>query len=286
MTSAKIIAIGLTSLFISSTSWAVELDNQRMMCEFEGLEIILDAPMPANWSEEQKEEACMKICNSMKKADPIKIMVPKKPTPIEAVCDTDFNCENLLDKYKQYGVTKIFTAPDNRQRKGVNVLAINCKGDNLTRYTATEAELVSVCQPAINIVQAIEDEAKDTGEATEFSLNWYQLEVLIEANMADENNTANDSPTIAQFLSFMKEHPEAEVSGIYRNDKGTEKIGKVLNKPCNKGTECYKNNYGLQITDITIRFGDSDEMPKWFKDFCKDADNNTEYGRGFWHCDW
>jgi len=257
--------------------------DKSMMCEFNNMEIVLTVPMPDSWSEELKDKTCLTICKSMREAKPIALSPTKKK---EAVCDTDYNCEVLWEKYHQYDITKLITAPDNRQRKGVNVLEITCENDPVVRYTATEAELPSICQAPIKIIEAMEDEAKTQGEATEFSLNWYQLEVAIEANMIPIDRTGNDSPTTLQFLDFMKAHPEAEISGVFHNAENAEKACKMINQPSDKNSQCYKDNIGIQITDLTIRFGDSNEMPKWFTDFCENADNNSELGRGFWNCSW
>ena len=286
---AKSIILGLALTFISTNIFADEFSNQKMMCEFEGLEILITVPMPTSWTQEQKEKACESICNSLQKAEPMVIIKPatkkeQPESPKEAVCDTDYNCEVLWEKYNKYGIASIFVAPENRQRKGVNVLEIKCLEHNpITKYIASETELVSVCQQTIDILDAMEDEAKQYGEATEFSLDWYQLEGAIEANMIPIDRTSNDSPKTLDFLAFMKEHPEAEVSGVYRNLDGAKKACKLINQD---NEQCYKNNTGIQITDITIRFGDSNEIPKWFKDFCENADNITEFTRGFWHCDW
>lgn len=285
MEKAKSIILGLVTLFTFSTVYADEFSNQKMMCVFDGKEILITAPMPANWTHAQREEACKSICESIVYAEPMIIIKPaSKDKPSEAVCDTDYNCEVLWEKYNKYNIKSIFVAPEKRQRKGVNILEIKCLGDDpVTRYTAIEGELVSICQPTINILDAMEEEAKRYGEATEFTLNWNQLEAAIESNMIPIDRSSNDSPTTLEFLDFMKEHPEAEISGIYRNEKGAKKACELINQ---LNPECFKNNTGIQITDITIRFGEGDEMPQWFKDFCKNADSIDKYTSGFWHCDW
>ena len=71
MTVAKTLALGLTVLFISSNILADEMSNQMMMCEFDGKEILITAPMPFDWSDEEKERACLEICNSMKSQSPL-----------------------------------------------------------------------------------------------------------------------------------------------------------------------------------------------------------------------
>jgi hypothetical protein len=40
----------------------------------------------------------------------------------------------------------------------------------------------------------------------------------------------------------MKEHPETEVSGIYRNLDGAKKACKLINQD---NEQCYKNNTGI-----------------------------------------
>lgn len=283
---AKTLAIGLTVLFISTTVWAEEFSNQMMMCEFEGSEILITVPMPDSWNDEEKENACMSICNSLKKAAPMKIISQSPIKPKEAVCDTDYNCEVLWKKYNKYNIASIFVAPDNRQRKGVNVLEVTCKKDDIKRYTAVEEELVSICQLTLAIIDAVEDSAKEDGETDELSLNWSQLESFVEANMIPADRSENNSPTTNEFIDFMKKHPEATVEGIFRNAKGVEKVCKILGKPFTKNDDCFKDNYGLHITELTIRFGDSDEMPEWFRNFCDTADDVTTYQRGFWQCSW
>ena len=292
---AKTLAIGLSTLFISSNIWAYEMSNQMMMCEFDGKELLITVPMPDEWSKEKLEEACMSICNSIRLAGPIHVIRPvsKKEAPketiAEAVCDTDYNCEVLWEKYKTFNIKSIYTAPDNRQRNEKhepNVLEITCKDNDIKRYTAVEEELPSICQAAINIIEAVEDSANVDGSTDELSLNWYQLEAFVEANMIPIDRSENESPTTSEFIDFMKIHPEATVEGIYRNEKGVEKACKILDKPYSKNDTCFKDNYGLHITELTIRFGESDEIPSWFSDFCKNADDIVKYDRGFWQCTW
>lgn len=284
MKTAKTIILGLTLAFISTNALSDEMSNQKMMCEFDGKEILITAPMPDDWSQAQKEEACKSICESIRYAEPMIII--RKATKKEAVCDTDYNCEILWEKYHKFNIKSIFTAPDNRQRKGVNVLEVKCTNSPITKYTAVEEELPSICQGTINILDAIEDEAKVDGKATEFKLDWNQLEAAIEANMIPNDRSTNNSPTTAEFVTFMKMHQDAEVSGIYRNEKGATDACKISNQSTDKNSECIKNNSGIIITDITIRFGESDEIPKWFNDFCKNADDITKYTYGFWQCTW
>ena len=64
---AKSIILGLALTFISTNIFADEFSNQKMMCEFEGLEILITVPMPTSWTQEQKEKACESICNSLQK---------------------------------------------------------------------------------------------------------------------------------------------------------------------------------------------------------------------------
>ena len=80
---AKSIILGLTLTFISTNIFADEFSNQKMMCEFEGLEILITVPMPTSWTKEQKEKACESICNSLQKAEPMVIIKPatKKEQP-------------------------------------------------------------------------------------------------------------------------------------------------------------------------------------------------------------
>lgn len=89
MKNAKSIILGLTLSFISINAMTDELSNQKMLCEFDGKEILIVAPMPDNWSHAQKEKACKSICESIKYAEPMIII--KKAIPQEAVCDTDYN---------------------------------------------------------------------------------------------------------------------------------------------------------------------------------------------------
>ena len=58
MEKAKSIILGLVTLFTFSTVYADEFSNQKMMCVFDGKEILITAPMPANWTYAQREEAC------------------------------------------------------------------------------------------------------------------------------------------------------------------------------------------------------------------------------------
>lgn len=177
-----------------------------------------------------------------------------------------------MGKIQTFNIKSIHTAPDNRQRNEKhepNVLEITCKDNNIKRYTTTEAELPSICQATINIIEAVEDAAKIDGNTDEVSLNWQQLETFVEANMIPIDRSENESPTTIEFIDFMRLHPETTIGGIYRNEKGIEKACKILNKPYSKNDACFKDNYGLHITTLTIRFGDSNEIPPWFTEFAK-----------------
>ena len=296
MTVAKTLALGLTVLFISSNILADEMSNQMMMCEFDGKEILITAPMPFDWSDEEKERACLEICNSMKLAGPARIIKPptqkEKPEEVEATCDTDYNCEVLWEKYKTYNIKSIFTAPDNRQRNtkhDPNVLEITCNDSEIKRYIATEAELSTVCTSNSKLLTDIEEFAKESGETDEFTLNWEQLEFMVEANMTNMsrtpiNNPHKNAPTVEDLISFMKKHPEVIVGGIYKNEAEAKEICNKANKP---NDQCFKENYGIHVSNIMVRFGDSDEIPRWFSDFCSLSNLDvTKYTRSFWECTW
>lgn len=294
---AKTLALGLAVLFISSSISANEMSNQMMMCEFDEKEILITAPMPFDWSDEEKERACLEICNSMKLAGPARIIKPptqkEKLKKIEAVCDTDYNCEVLWEKYKTYNIKSIFTAPDNRQRNtkhDPNVLEITCSDSEIKRYIATETELSTVCTSNNKLLTDIEEFAKESGETDEFTLNWEQLEFMIEAGIISTDRLLTNKPhknaqTVADLITFMKKHPEAIASGVYKNEAKAKELCDKADKPSSKKDQCFKENYGIHISTIMVRFGDSDEVPRWFSDFC--SLNNLliiEHTRGFWEC--
>ena len=296
---AKTLALGLAVLFISSSISANEMSNQMMMCEFDEKEILITAPMPFDWSDEEKERACLEICNSMKLAGPARIIKPptqkEKLKKIEAVCDTDYNCEVLWEKYKTYNIKSIFTAPDNRQRNtkhDPNVLEITCSDSEIKRYIATETELSTVCTSNNKLLTDIEEFAKESGETDEFTLNWEQLEFMIEAGIVSTDRLLTNKPhknaqTVADLITFMKKHPEAIASGVYKNEAKAKELCDKADKPSSKKDQCFKENYGIHISTIMVRFGDSDEVPRWFSDFC--SLNNLlviEHTRGFWECIW
>ena len=269
---------------------ADQLENHTIVCKFDDNYIIMRIPMPRGLSNESREKIGKSVCNSMIDSPITNTELTTQTdnkTPKDAICDTDYNCEVLWEKYNKFNINSIFTAPSSRQRKGVNVLEITCKGDDpITHYTATEAELPSICQTTTDILDTMESDAKADGSTDEFSLNWYRLEAAVEANMIPTNRSSNNSPTTTKFLEFMKKHPEAEVLGIYRNDQGAKKACELLNKPQDKNEQCYKDNYGIIISELVIRFGEGDDLPIWLKDFCADAKNIDKYTDGFWHCNW
>lgn len=294
---AKTLALGLAVLFISSSISANEMSNQMMMCEFDEKEILITAPMPFDWSDEEKERACLEICNSMKLAGPARIIKPptqkEKLKEVEATCDTDYNCEVLWEKYKTYNIKSIFTAPDNRQRNtkhDPNVLEITCSDSEIKRYIATETELSTVCTSNNKLLTDIEEFAKESGETDEFTLNWEQLEFMIEAGIVSTDRLLTNKPhknaqTVADLITFMKKHPEAIASGVYKNEAKAKELCDKADKPSSKKDQCFKENYGIHISTIMVRFGDSDEVPRWFSDFC--SLNNLlviEHTRGFWEC--
>ena len=294
---AKTLALGLAVLFISSSISANEMSNQMMMCEFDEKEILITAPMPFDWSDEEKERACLEICNSMKLAGPARIIKPptqkEKLKEVEATCDTDYNCEVLWEKYKTYNIKSIFTAPDNRQRNtkhDPNVLEITCSDSEIKRYIATETELSTVCTSNNKLLTNIEEFAKESGETDEFTLNWEQLEFMIEAGIVSTDRLLTNKPhknaqTVADLITFMKKHPEAIASGVYKNEAKAKELCDKADKPSSKKDQCFKENYGIHISTIMVRFGDSDEVPRWFSDFC--SLNNLlviEHTRGFWEC--
>lgn len=296
---AKTLALGLAVLFISSSISANEMSNQMMMCEFDEKEILITAPMPFDWSDEEKERACLEICNSMKLAGPARIIKPptqkEKLKEVEATCDTDYNCEVLWEKYKTYNIKSIFTAPDNRQRNtkhDPNVLEITCSDSEIKRYIATETELSTVCTSNNKLLTDIEEFAKESGETDEFTLNWEQLEFMIEAGIVSTDRLLTNKPhknaqTVADLITFMKKHPEAIASGVYKNEAKAKELCDKADKPSSKKDQCFKENYGIHISTIMVRFGDSDEVPRWFSDFC--SLNNLlviEHTRGFWECIW
>ena len=296
---AKTLALGLAVLFISSSISANEMSNQMMMCEFDEKEILITAPMPFDWSDEEKERACLEICNSMKLAGPARIIKPptqkEKLKEVEATCDTDYNCEVLWEKYKTYNIKSIFTAPDNRQRNtkhDPNVLEITCNDSEIKRYIATETELSTVCTSNNKLLLDIEELAKESGETEEFTLNWEQLEFMIEAGIVSTDRLLTNKPhknaqTVADLITFMKKHPEAIASGVYKNEAKAKELCDKADKPSSKKDQCFKENYGIHISTIMVRFGDSDEVPRWFSDFC--SLNNLlviEHTRGFWECTW
>lgn len=294
---AKTLALGLAVLFISSSISANEMSNQMMMCEFDEKEILITAPMPFDWSDEEKERACLEICNSMKLAGPARIIKPptqkEKLKEVEATCDTDYNCEVLWEKYKTYNIKSIFTAPDNRQRNtkhDPNVLEITCSDSEIKRYIATETELSTVCTSNNKLLLDIEEFAKESGETEEFTLNWEQLEFMIEAGIVSTDRLLTNKPhknaqTVADLITFMKKHPETIASGVYKNEAKAKELCDKADKPSSKKDQCFKENYGIHISTIMVRFGDSDEVPRWFSDFC--SLNNLliiEHTRGFWEC--
>ena len=296
---AKTLALGLAVLFISSSISANEMSNQMMMCEFDEKEILITAPMPFDWSDEEKERACLEICNSMKLAGPARIIKPptqkEKLKEVEATCDTDYNCEVLWEKYKTYNIKSIFTAPDNRPRNtkhDPNVLEITCNDSEIKRYIATETELSTVCTSNNKLLLDIEELAKESGETEEFTLNWEQLEFMIEAGIVSTDRLLTNKPhknaqTVADLITFMKKHPEAIASGVYKNEAKAKELCDKADKPSSKKDQCFKENYGIHISTIMVRFGDSDEVPRWFSDFC--SLNNLlviEHTRGFWECTW
>ena len=296
---AKTLALGLAVLFISSSISANEMSNQMMMCEFDEKEILITAPMPFDWSDEEKERACLEICNSMKLAGPARIIKPptqkEKLKEVEATCDTDYNCEVLWEKYKTYNIKSIFTAPDNRQRNtkhDPNVLEITCSDSEIKRYIATETELSTVCTSNNKLLLDIEEFAKESGETEEFTLNWEQLEFMIEAGIVNTDRLLTNKPhknaqTVADLITFMKKHPEAIASGVYKNEAKAKELCDKADKPSSKKDQCFKENYGIHISTIMVRFGDSDEVPRWFSDFCSLSNMYIiEHTRGFWECTW
>jgi hypothetical protein len=205
----------------------------------------------------------------------------------KAVCDTDYNCEVLWEKYHKFGIAKIMMAPEERQRKGVDVLEVTCKNDNILRYTSVEKELPTICASPYNIVQRLEAQAKATGgSTTDFQLNWRELDTLIAKGFAQEKKSVGHSPAASRFRDLGKSHPEVLVGGIFRNKEGTERLSKVLEYSCAEGTPCYELNYGLTITELTVRFGNEKDIPQWFLNFCSTSRGVENLTSGFWYCRW
>jgi hypothetical protein len=168
------------------------------------------------------------------------------------VCDTDYNCEILWEKYHKYNIFSINTAKDSRQRGKNNVLEITCIDDSTTRYTASEAELPTICDPKNKIVNDI---INNKDEESERMINWIQLEYL--------NSHKKLNQDITNFTKILMLHEDALVT-VINTDKG------------------------IDITEFTVRFGESKEIPIWFSKFCTDnkANKITKYTDGFYNCTW
>lgn len=239
---------------VSTSSAGVDTDwsYQMMVCEFEEKEIFITAPLPNNIDTITREKMCEDICNSIS-LNPHKrsISAISDKENREDVCDTDYNCEVLWEKYHQYNIFSINTAKDSRQRGKENVLEITCV-DNITRYTATEAELTTICDPKNKIANNV---INNKGEDSERMVNWIQLEYI--------NNHKKINQNIDNFVKIMMLHEDAMVT-VINTDKG------------------------INITDFTVRFGESKDIPAWFSKFCTDnkATKTTKFTDGFYSCFW
>lgn len=323
---ANIVIVGISTLGLTNTVLGDDFTNERFQCLVNDSKVNITVPMPNDWSKEQRELASKNLCNTLTQvikndgkidvnesnededqfdAEEKKEMAKNVPQSTitnakkiqltedksnthQAVCDTDYNCEVLWEKYHQYGIAKIFVAEDARQRKDVNVLEIQCEQDNIIRYTATESELPTICSSTHTIIQRLEALAKEGkgGYTSDFQLNWRELEGLMAAGYIKEKKASNDSPTAIEFLNFAKAHPEVLISGTFRNKEGAESLTKLLKISCMEGTPCYEMNFGLTITEVTIRFGNEKEIPTWFMRFCTNSKSVEELNPGFWHCTW
>lgn len=255
----------LSALLLSfpSTSTAEELSQEKILCIFKNLEISIVAPMPKHWTREQKDKTGAQICNSIEETTVL------SPRTSQAICDTDYNCEVLYEKYKTFGIAKIFVADETWQGEGRQVVEVICK-DGRTKFANANIpeELEFVCESPDKSYENAKKESfeSESGRTEDWTMDWKEIQTVLDKDPKDLlENTSNAAPSLEDFRDFTKAHPEAEAIGVYYKEEG------------------------LVINEIWVRFGNQECIPTWFLNFCDGSDENptnnpTNYPG--WRCWW